>query len=72
MNKHLVVSLAALAMSFVGIGLAIMFGSVFKAISRNPNAEDKIGKYVFVAAGLIEAMGLFAFILALLSIFGQS
>lgn len=68
------------ALRYVAIGMTIlgMFGSawsigtIFSAllngISRNPEATDKMGKFVYVGAGLVESMGLFALVVALLLI----
>lgn len=69
------------ALKFVGVGLmafgmlgaAIGVGSIFSAmlsgIARNPASEGKLAKYVYVGAGLAEAMGLFSLVIALLLIF---
>lgn len=55
------------------LGAAIGVGNIFKAmldgIARNPAAEPKLSKYVFIGAGLSEAMGLFALVIALLLLF---
>ena len=55
------------------LGAALGVGNIFVAmlngIARNPSAEDKLAKYVYVGAGLSEAMGLFALVVALLLIF---
>jgi F-type H+-transporting ATPase subunit c len=60
-------------MSFGMLGAAIGVGNVFAAmlngIARNPAAEGKLSKYVFIGAGLAEAMGLFALVIALLLIY---
>ena len=67
--KYLAVGL--LGMSFVGaaIGVGLIVSSALKGISRNPSAEGSISKYMFVGAGLAEAMGLFGLVLALLLMF---
>ncbi len=60
-------------MSFGMLGAAIGVGNVFAAmlngIARNPGAEGKLSKYVYIGAGLSEAMGLFALVIALLLIY---
>jgi F0F1-type ATP synthase membrane subunit c/vacuolar-type H+-ATPase subunit K len=38
-------------------------------VARNPGAEGKLTKYFFIGAGLSEAMGLFALVVAFLLIF---
>ncbi len=69
------------ALKFIGIGLCSfgmmgaalavgnIFSNFFNAISRNPSAAPKIEKYVFIAAGLAEAMGIFAFLVVLMLLF---
>lgn len=69
MDKTFSISLMVLGMSIVALAMSLVFVSVFNGISRNPSAEEKMSKYIFVAAGLVEALGLFAFIVILLSIF---
>jgi F-type H+-transporting ATPase subunit c len=65
--------LGAGLMSFGMLGAAIGVGNVFAAmlngIARNPGAEGKLSKYVYIGAGLSEAMGLFALVIALLLIY---
>ena len=65
--------LGAGLMSFGMLGAAIGVGNVFAAmlngIARNPSAEGKLSKYVYIGAGLAEAMGLFALVIALLLIY---
>lgn len=69
------------ALKFIGVGLmafgflgaAIGVGNIFAAmlngIARNPAAESKLSKYVYVGAGLAEAMGLFALVVAFMLLF---
>jgi F-type H+-transporting ATPase subunit c len=37
-------------------------------VARNPSAEPKMAKYAFIGAALAEAMGLFAFVIAMIMI----
>jgi len=55
----------------LGAALAIgnIFSAFFNAISRNPSAAPKIEKYIYIAVGLAEAMGIFAVLLAFLILF---
>jgi len=69
------------ALKFVGVGASVfgmfgaaiavgnIFSSMLNGIARNPESEDKLKKYVYTGAALAEAMGLFAFVIALLLIF---
>lgn len=67
--KAIGAGLAALAMLGSGIGLGLMFGKFFEAVGRQPAVEERLGKYFYIGAGLIEAVALFAFALAALIIF---
>jgi F-type H+-transporting ATPase subunit c len=67
--KYIAVGLMAIAFAGAAMAVAGIFKSAMDGIARNPEAEPKIAKYIFVGAGLAEAMGLFALVLALLLIF---
>lgn len=70
-----------MGLKFIGIGMLVfgMFGSamgvsnifskMLEGIARNPESEERLKRYVYAGAALVEAMGLFAFVLALLLIF---
>ena len=64
------VGLMALGMLGAAIGVGNIFAAMLNGIARNPSAEPKLAKYVYVGAGLAEAMGLFALVIALLILFG--
>jgi F-type H+-transporting ATPase subunit c len=68
--KFLAVGILGIAFAGAAIGVGKVFASALEAISRNPSAESKITKYMFIGAGLAEAMGLFGLVLALLLMFG--
>ncbi len=59
------------ALSFFGAALALgnIFATAIKSIARNPSAESKVSKYVFIGAGFAESMGLFALVIALMLLF---
>lgn len=67
--KYIGVGLMAFGMLGAAIGVANIFVAMLNGIARNPSAETKLAKYIYVGAGLSEAMGLFALIVALLLIF---
>jgi F-type H+-transporting ATPase subunit c len=67
--KYLGAGLTALGMMGAAIGVGNIFAAMLNGIARNPAAEGKLAKYVYVGAGLAEAMGLFALVIALLLIF---
>lgn len=67
---------AYIAISATIIGIATsafsvgrVFSSAVDGIAKNPGAEQKIMRCVYVGAGLIEALGLFCLVLALMMLF---
>lgn len=67
--KYIGVGLTAFGMLGAAIGVGNIFAAMLNGISRNPSAEGKLAKYIYVGAGLSEAMGLFALVVALLLLF---
>lgn len=69
--KFIAVGLMALGLAGAAIGVGNIFSSFLNAASRNPSAAQDLQKMAFIGAGLSEAMGLFAFVIAMLLIFGK-
>lgn len=67
--KYLGVGLMAFGMAGAAIGVGIVFSSLLAGLARNPSAADGLQRNALIGAGLIEAMGLFAFVIAMLIIF---
>lgn len=67
--KYVGVGLMAFGMLGAAIGVGNIFAAMLNGIARNPASEPKLAKYVYVGAGLSEAMGLFALVVGLLLIF---
>lgn len=67
--KYVGVGLTAFGMLGAAIGVGNIFSAMLNGVARNPGAEPKLAKYVYVGAGLSEAMGLFSLVLALLILF---
>ena len=67
--KFIGVGLTSLGMLGAALGVGNIFSTMLNGLARNPESEDKLKKYVYTGAALAEAMGLFAFVLALLLIF---
>lgn len=67
--KYLSVGLLSLAFAGAAIGVGLIVSAALNGIARNPSAENSLSKYMFVGAGLAEAMGLFGLVLALLLMF---
>lgn len=67
--KFIGAGLTAFGMMGAAIGVGLVFFAMLSGIARNPSAEGKLSKYVYVGAGLAEAMGLFALVVALIILF---
>lgn len=67
--KYVGIGLMAFAMLGAALGVGNIFAAMLNGIARNPAAEGKLAKYVYVGAGLAEAMGLFALVIAFMLIF---
>tara|TARA_B100000497_G_C7544533_1_gene329450 strand:+ start:518 stop:769 length:252 start_codon:yes stop_codon:yes gene_type:complete len=68
--KYIGVGLCSLGMAGVALAIGNIFGSFFNSIARNPSAAPKMEKYIYIAAGLAEALGIFAVLVAFLILFG--
>jgi F-type H+-transporting ATPase subunit c len=64
--KFIGVGLCSLGMAGAALAIGNIFGAFFNSIARNPSAAPKLEKYIYIAAGLAEAMGIFAVLLAFL------
>ena len=61
--------IAVIPLLGVGIGLGMLFSSIITAIGRNPSVADQVkGTGLFYFA-LVEAIALFALVIALLILF---
>ena len=49
-----------------GIGIGILAAKALEAMGRNPEASSKIQTTMILAVAFVEAMGIFAFIVALI------
>ena len=67
--KYIGVGLCSIAMGGAAVGVGNIFASLMGASSRNPSMHSKMSTAAFIGAGLSEAMGLFAFLIALLLLF---
>ena len=68
--KYIGVGLCSIGMGGAAIGIGNIFGSFFNSIARNPSAAPKLEKYIYIAAGFAEAMGIFAVLVAFMIMFG--
>lgn len=67
--KFIGVGLTAFGMLGAAIGVGNIFSAMLNGIARNPSAESKLAKYVYIGAGMAEAMGIFALLIAILLLF---
>ena len=63
--------LAAIGMAGAGIGLGVLFGNYLQAAIRNPAAAASQQTMLFLGMALTETMGLFAFVVSLIILFGS-
>ena len=69
MLKAIGAGLAACGMIGSGIGLGLVFGKFFEAVGRQPAAENALKTYLFIGMALVEAIALFAFVIAAIIMF---
>lgn len=67
--KAIGAGIAACGMIGSGIGLGLVFGKYFEAIARQPEAEKSLKTFVFIGMALVEAIALFAFVVAAIILF---
>ena len=67
--QYIGAGLATLGMISAGIGVGNIFGNFLAGALRNPSAAAGQVGNLFVGAALAEALGILAFVLALLLIF---
>jgi F-type H+-transporting ATPase subunit c len=63
--------LATMGMIGAGIGLGVLFGNYLQAAIRNPAGASSQQTMLFLGMALTETMGLFAFVVALIILFGS-
>jgi F-type H+-transporting ATPase subunit c len=68
-GKYIGAGLAAVGTGAAAIGVGLVFGHFLSGALRNPTASDAQFGRAFVGAALAEALGLFAFLIALLLLF---
>jgi ATP synthase F0 subunit c len=67
--KYIAIGLMAFGMVGASIGVANIFSALLNSIARNPSAESQMSKYALIGAGMAEAMGIFALVVALILMF---
>lgn len=67
--KAIGAGLACLGMVGAGLGLGTLVGKYFEAVARQPEAEPKLKGMFFIGLAIVEAIALFAFVVAMIIIF---
>lgn len=67
--KFIAVGLFVFGILGAALGTARIFSAALNGIARNPESESKMKIYIYVGAGMVEFMGLLAFVIAMLLIF---
>ena len=62
--------LAVIGMIGSGIGIGAVFSSFIQAVGRNPEARAEVFTMTMLGFALVEAIALFALVIALLIMFG--
>ncbi|BBF79818.1 F0F1 ATP synthase subunit C [Asticcacaulis excentricus] len=69
--KYIGAGLAMLGMIGAGVGLGILFGNFFQGALRNPSAAKSQQTNLFIGMALTEALGIFAFVVAVLILYAS-
>jgi len=57
--------LAAAGFAGAGVGIGYVFGKMIEAVARQPEAEGRVGKYMWIGFALVEAIALYGLVIAL-------
>ncbi|MHB8481892.1 MAG: ATP synthase F0 subunit C [Nitrospiria bacterium] len=57
--------IAALGFAGSGIGIGFIFGKMIESVARQPSAEAKLSKYVWIGFALVETIALYGLVIAL-------
>ena len=47
-----------------GVGIGYIFGKMIEAVARQPEAEGRVGKYMWIGFALVEAIALYGLVIA--------
>lgn len=56
--------IAAAGFAGSGIGIGLIFSKMIESVARQPAAEAKVSKYMWVGFALVEAIALFGMVIA--------
>ncbi len=58
--------LAAAGFAGAGVGIGYVFGKMIEAVARQPEAEGRVAKYMWIGFALVEAVALYGILIALM------
>jgi F-type H+-transporting ATPase subunit c len=61
--------LATIALFGVGIGIGNIFATLISTVGRNPSVQPRVFPFAIIGFALVEAVGLFALLIAFLVLF---
>jgi F-type H+-transporting ATPase subunit c len=67
--KMIGAGLATIALFGVGIGIGNIFSNLIAAVARNPSVQQRVFPFAIIGFALVEAVGLFALLIAFLVLF---
>ena len=62
--------LACIGLAGVGVGIGNIFAAFITAVARNPAAQAKVFPFTMLGFALVEAVALYALLIAFLVLFG--
>jgi F-type H+-transporting ATPase subunit c len=67
--KMIGAGLATIALFGVGIGIGNIFSTLIATVGRNPSVQQRVFPYAIIGFALVEAIALFALLIAFLVLF---
>jgi F-type H+-transporting ATPase subunit c len=67
--KMIGAGLATIALFGVGIGIGNIFATLIATVGRNPSVQQRVFPYAIIGFALVEAVALFALLIAFLILF---
>ena len=67
--KMIGAGLAVIALFGVGIGIGNVFSTLISTVGRNPSVQQRVFPFAIIGFALVEAVGLFALLIAFLILF---
>ncbi|MEK0082185.1 ATP synthase subunit C family protein [Benzoatithermus flavus] len=67
--KMIGAGLAVIAMFGVGIGIGNIFSTLIATVGRNPSVQQRVFPFAIIGFALVEAIALFALLIAFLILF---